>query len=73
MNTSVLFLPVLPAVTGDTMVLVTGIVLHIAIAFAVVVIAGPARLTRSRHPLPVSPWVSRSGRRSSSVRALEER
>ena len=55
MNTSVLFLPVLPAVTGDTTVLVTGIVLHIAIAMAVVVIAGPARLTRSRHPLPVSP------------------
>ena len=49
------FLPVLPAVTGDTTVLVTGIVLHIAIAIAVVVIAGPARLTRSRHPLPVSP------------------
>jgi len=53
MNTSTVFLPVLPAVTGDNTVLVTTMVLHIAIA--VVLIAGPARLTRSRHPLPVTP------------------
>ena len=55
MNTSTVFLPVLPAVTGDNTVLVTTMVLHIAIAVAIVLIAGPARLTRSRHPLPVSP------------------
>ena len=59
MNTSVLFLPVLPAVTGDTKVLVTGIVLHIAIAIVIVVIAGPARLTRSRYPQhDEAPWAS---------------
>ena len=49
MNTSTVFLPVLPAVTGDNKVLVTTMVLHIAIAVAIVLVAGPARLTRSRH------------------------
>jgi uncharacterized protein len=48
-NTSTVFLPVLPAVTGDNKVLVTTMVLHIAIAVAIVLVAGPARLTRSRH------------------------
>jgi uncharacterized protein len=54
-NTSVLCLPVLPAVTGDNSVTVITIILRCVIAIAIVVIAGPARLTRSRHPLPVSP------------------
>jgi len=72
-NMSTITLPVLPAVTGDNDVVVTMIVVRCVIAIAIVVIAGPARLTRSRHPIPVSPWVSRSARRSSSVRALEER
>jgi membrane protease YdiL (CAAX protease family) len=54
-NTSTVTLPVLPAVTGDDDVVVTMIVVRCVIALAVVVIAGPARLTRSRQPIPVSP------------------
>jgi membrane protease YdiL (CAAX protease family) len=54
-NTSVLCLPVLPAVTGDNSVTVITIILRCVIAVAIVAIAGPARLTRSRHPLPVTP------------------
>jgi hypothetical protein len=49
LNTAVVSLPVLPAVTGDTKVVVTTMVLHIAIAVAIVVVTGPGRLTRSPH------------------------
>jgi hypothetical protein len=45
-NTSTISLPVLPAVTGDSSVLMITIILHCVIAIGVVVIAGPARLTR---------------------------
>ena len=61
-NTSTISLPVLPAVTGDNSVMVTTILLRIAIAVVIVVVAGPARLTRSRDPIPVTPQVSRAAR-----------
>jgi membrane protease YdiL (CAAX protease family) len=48
LNTSAVFLPVLPAATGDVGPTLISIGLHCAAAIAVVVIAGPARLTRSR-------------------------
>jgi CAAX protease family protein len=50
-NSSVLFLPVLPAVTGDNSVLLTTIVLRCVIAIVIVAVAGAARLTRSPHPV----------------------
>jgi membrane protease YdiL (CAAX protease family) len=53
-NTSVLCLPVLPAVTGDNTVTVITIILRCVIAVAIVVVAGPARLTRKPlHPATV--------------------
>jgi membrane protease YdiL (CAAX protease family) len=50
LNTSAVFLPVLPAASGDVRPTLIGIGLHCAAAVAVVVIAGPARLARSRTP-----------------------
>ena len=47
LNTSVLFLPVLPAVTGDHRVFMITVGLHCLIAVLVVIVAGPARLARS--------------------------
>jgi membrane protease YdiL (CAAX protease family) len=61
-NSSVLFLPVLPAVTGDNSVLLTTIALRCVLAIVVVAVAGAARLTRS----PRRAEVSGSSRRTSS-------
>lgn len=51
-NTSVVSLPVLPAVTGDDGALMTTLVLHCVIALVIVAVTGPARLSRSRHAEP---------------------
>jgi uncharacterized protein len=48
MNTSGVFLPILPAASGDVRPTLIAIGLHCAVAVAVVATAGAARLTRSR-------------------------
>jgi membrane protease YdiL (CAAX protease family) len=48
MNTSAVFLPIIPAASGDVRPMLISIGLHCAAAVAVVVTAGAARLTRSR-------------------------
>jgi uncharacterized protein len=47
-NTSVVFLPILPAAIDDTRPTLIAIGLRCLVAVAVVLVAGPARLTRSR-------------------------
>jgi hypothetical protein len=50
LNTSAVFLPILPAATGDVGPIVISIVLHCAAAVAVVLAAGPARPARTSSP-----------------------
>jgi uncharacterized protein len=52
-NTSIVFLPIIPAATGDVRIMGISIGLHCLVAIAVVLVAGPARLTRSRVTQPV--------------------
>jgi uncharacterized protein len=47
-NTSVVFLPVLPGATGEMRLTAISIGLHCLLAIAVVLVTGPALLTRSR-------------------------
>ena len=53
-NTSTVFLPILPAAVGDTQPKVISIGLHCAAAVAVVLVGGPARLSRSDRPRPAN-------------------
>jgi len=50
LNTSVVFLPILPAAVGDVRPTLISIVLHCAAAVAVVLATGPVRLTRTSSP-----------------------
>ncbi len=54
MNTSAVFLPILPAASGDVRPTLIAIGLHCAVAVAVVATAGAARLTRSRTAEPTA-------------------
>ena len=47
LNTSAVFLPILPAATGDQRALMISVGLHCLVAIVIVIVAGPARLTRS--------------------------
>ena len=47
-NTSVVFLPILPAATDAVRLTAISIGLHCLVAIAVVLVTGPARLARSR-------------------------
>jgi uncharacterized protein len=50
LNTSAVFLPILPAAVGDVGPTMISIVLHCAAAVAVVLATGPARLSRTSSP-----------------------
>jgi membrane protease YdiL (CAAX protease family) len=55
MNTADVFLPILPAATGDVRPFVISVGLRCLAAAVVVLVAGPARLTRSREAVPGFP------------------
>jgi hypothetical protein len=50
-NTSAVFLPILPAAVGDSRPMTISIGLQCAAAVAVVLAAGPARLSRTNGPV----------------------
>ena len=50
LNTSAVFLPILPAAVGDVRPTMISIGLHCAAAVAVVLATGPARLSRTSGP-----------------------
>jgi membrane protease YdiL (CAAX protease family) len=54
LNTSAVFLPILPAAVGDARPTVIAIGLRCAAAIAVVLVTGPARMSRSEEPGPAN-------------------
>jgi uncharacterized protein len=54
-NTATVFLPILPAATGDSTALLISFGVHCAVAAAVVLVAGPARLSRATTGGPAGP------------------
>ncbi len=64
LNTSTVFLPILPAATGDVRPVLISIALHCVAAVAVVLVAGPARLSRSDRPAAARPTAQPADRHS---------
>lgn len=72
-NTSIVFLPIIPAATGDVGIIGISIGLHCLVAIAVVLVAGPALLTRPAAPPRVGTGAGpAAGRRSTRARPPRE-
>lgn len=67
-NTATVFLPILPAATGDSTALLISFGVHGALAAAVVLVAGPARLSRVALAQPKATWPSQKSSSAGSPR-----